>query len=160
MTHGARPDAFSDRSRSGRSVALCRECQFVSSAAVRTYSFGGTCHFRPMQRLAIGSLVHEDGDAKSGRRRRRREDGDAKWHPTSARANLAELARDRVNACAREWRNWQTRWLQVPVLERAWGFKSPLAHQSSFTECGRRLSCWKVGRSLMRPVCAPKAPRR
>ena len=23
---------------------------------------------------------------------------------------------------------WQTRWLQVPVLERAWGFKSPLAH--------------------------------
>lgn len=29
---------------------------------------------------------------------------------------------------SREWRNWQTRWLQVPVLERAWGFKSPLAH--------------------------------
>ena len=23
----------------------------------------------------------------------------------------------------------QTRWLQVPVSERAWGFKSPLAHQ-------------------------------
>src|ERR1035437_1373718 len=23
---------------------------------------------------------------------------------------------------------WQTRWLQVPVSERAWGFKSPLAH--------------------------------
>jgi hypothetical protein len=22
----------------------------------------------------------------------------------------------------------QTRWLQVPVSERAWGFKSPLAH--------------------------------
>jgi hypothetical protein len=31
---------------------------------------------------------------------------------------------------SREWRNWQTRWLQVPVLERAWGFKSPLAHNS------------------------------
>jgi hypothetical protein len=31
-------------------------------------------------------------------------------------------------SCAREWRNWQTRWLQVPVLARAWGFKSPLAH--------------------------------
>ena len=30
---------------------------------------------------------------------------------------------------SREWRNWQTRWLQVPVLERAWGFKSPLAHE-------------------------------
>ena len=24
---------------------------------------------------------------------------------------------------------WQTRWLQVPVPERAWGFKSPLAHR-------------------------------
>lgn len=29
---------------------------------------------------------------------------------------------------SREWRNWQTRWLQVPVPARAWGFKSPLAH--------------------------------
>ena len=27
-----------------------------------------------------------------------------------------------------EWRNRQTRWLQVPVFERVWGFKSPLAH--------------------------------
>ena len=25
---------------------------------------------------------------------------------------------------------WQTRWLQVPVPARAWGFKSPLAHRS------------------------------
>ncbi|MEY4606695.1 MAG: hypothetical protein RLY45_1455, partial [Actinomycetota bacterium] len=24
---------------------------------------------------------------------------------------------------------WQTRWLQVPVIVRSWGFKSPLAHQ-------------------------------
>ena len=30
-----------------------------------------------------------------------------------------------------EWRNWQTRWLQVPVSVRTWGFKSPLAHHSS-----------------------------
>src|SRR5690606_7576462 len=29
---------------------------------------------------------------------------------------------------SREWRNRQTRWLQVPVPERAWGFNSPLAH--------------------------------
>ena len=28
-----------------------------------------------------------------------------------------------------EWRNRQTRWLQVPVRETSWGFKSPLAHQ-------------------------------
>jgi hypothetical protein len=27
-----------------------------------------------------------------------------------------------------EWRNWQTRRIQVPVSERMWGFKSPLAH--------------------------------
>ncbi|CAD5989195.1 protein of unknown function [Agreia sp. COWG] len=33
-----------------------------------------------------------------------------------------------ISLSSREWRNWQTRWLQVPVLERAWGFKSPLAH--------------------------------
>ena len=28
-----------------------------------------------------------------------------------------------------EWRNWQTRRIQVPVSERTWGFKSPLAHR-------------------------------
>ena len=32
----------------------------------------------------------------------------------------------------REWRNWQTRRIQVPVPARAWGFKSPLAHS---TQC-------------------------
>src|SRR5688500_11835850 len=30
-----------------------------------------------------------------------------------------------------EWRNRQTRWLQVPVSARTWGFKSPLAHVTS-----------------------------
>lgn len=29
----------------------------------------------------------------------------------------------------RGWRNRQTRWIQVPVPARAWGFNSPLAHQ-------------------------------
>ena len=28
-----------------------------------------------------------------------------------------------------EWRNWQTRRIQVPVIARSWGFKSPLAHK-------------------------------
>src|SRR5262245_26951644 len=28
-----------------------------------------------------------------------------------------------------EWRNWQTRRIQVPVFARTWGFKSPLAHR-------------------------------
>ena len=29
---------------------------------------------------------------------------------------------------------WQTRWLQVPVSERAWGFKSPLAHHNVLSQ--------------------------
>ena len=44
---------------------------------------------------------------------------------------------------SREWRNWQTRWLQVPVLERAWGFKSPLAHANEMAPyLGFYLSGW------------------
>ncbi len=38
-----------------------------------------------------------------------------------------------------EWRNWQTRWLQVPVRETSWGFKSPLAHHESPAQ-----SVWEV----------------
>lgn len=34
----------------------------------------------------------------------------------------------------RGWRNRQTRWIQVPVPARAWGFNSPLAHQEEPTE--------------------------
>src|SRR4029079_6483987 len=30
---------------------------------------------------------------------------------------------------------WQTRWLQVPVSARTWGFKSPLAHHGSLDRC-------------------------
>ena len=37
----------------------------------------------------------------------------------------------------REWRNWQTRRIQVPVPARAWGFKSPLAHSSPGWERSR-----------------------
>jgi hypothetical protein len=29
-----------------------------------------------------------------------------------------------------EWRNWQTRMVQVHVLARVWGFESLLRHQS------------------------------
>ncbi len=35
----------------------------------------------------------------------------------------------------RGWRNRQTRWIQVPVPERAWGFNSPLAHQEHRSSC-------------------------
>lgn len=35
----------------------------------------------------------------------------------------------------RGWRNRQTRWIQVPVPERAWGFNSPLAHQEHRSRC-------------------------
>lgn len=38
-------------------------------------------------------------------------------------------ARSRRTHPMRGWRNRQTRWIQVPVPERAWGFNSPLAHR-------------------------------
>ncbi len=31
---------------------------------------------------------------------------------------------------------WQTRWLQVPVFVRTWGFKSPLAHWKTPAQLG------------------------
>ncbi len=34
-----------------------------------------------------------------------------------------------ISAPKGEWRNWQTRRIQVPVIARSWGFKSPLAHE-------------------------------
>src|SRR5438477_1042647 len=42
-----------------------------------------------------------------------------------------------------EWRNWQTRRIQVPVSERMWGFKSPLAHEKA---CGP--AAGKLGPSM------------
>ncbi|MEY4997160.1 MAG: hypothetical protein RLY59_564 [Actinomycetota bacterium] len=33
--------------------------------------------------------------------------------------------------CSARVAKWQTRWLQVPVPARAWGFKSPLAHEQT-----------------------------
>jgi hypothetical protein len=30
-----------------------------------------------------------------------------------------------------EWRNWQTRYVQVVVLAREWGFESLFGHQSN-----------------------------
>ena len=41
---------------------------------------------------------------------------------------------------------WQTRWLQVPVSVRTWGFKSPLAHQLLVDEGRRRASFSPVAR--------------
>ena len=42
-------------------------------------------------------------------------------------ANLTVPVRARPRTVG-EWRNWQTRRIQVPVSERMWGFKSLLAH--------------------------------
>ncbi len=60
-------------------------------------------------------------------------------HPTDC--DIARSAASgQVLACAplvaRGWRNRQTRWIQVPVPARAWGFNSPLAHQQD-----RPLTC-------------------
>src|SRR5690625_6730084 len=38
------------------------------------------------------------------------------------------LPGQRSSPTTREWRNWQTRTVQVRVPARAWGFNSPLAH--------------------------------
>ena len=45
----------------------------------------------------------------------------------------------------REWRNWQTRTVQVRVPERAWGFKSPLAHHSPELLSSGLLTYYGVG---------------
>ena len=37
-----------------------------------------------------------------------------------------------------EWRNWQTRRIQVPVGASSWGFNSPLAHPVSYSPAARR----------------------
>ena len=37
---------------------------------------------------------------------------------------------------------WQTRWLQVPVFVRTWGFKSPLAHQ--LRTCHELVKVWNL----------------
>ena len=47
----------------------------------------------------------------------------------------------------REWRNRQTRTVQVRVPARAWGFNSPLAHPSDFGSvvgCGITLFVWST----------------
>jgi len=46
---------------------------------------------------------------------------------------------NQVVSCGRsgEWRNRQTRRIQVPVSERTWGFKSPLAHHGFFAKLVR-----------------------
>ena len=59
------------------------------------------------------------------------------------------------NRClhSREWRNWQTRRIQVPVPARVWGFKSPLAHPSS------RVLAWPERRPGGSGVCGSSATR-
>jgi hypothetical protein len=42
-----------------------------------------------------------------------------------------------ISLSLREWRNWQTRTVQVRVPVRAWGFKSPLAHHCPVMGCGK-----------------------
>jgi hypothetical protein len=48
-----------------------------------------------------------------------------------------------------EWRNWQTRRIQVPVSERTWGFNSPLAHYG-------KLISW-IGSGIRRPLPTMKS---
>ena len=71
-----------------------------------------------------------------------------------ARRRATLRLRIRVSRVATsEWRNWQTRWLKVPVPVRAWGFKSPLRHISDRVSAGqsRYLSVYR------RPDSVPSA---
>ena len=54
----------------------------------------------------------------------------------------------------REWRNWQTRRIQVPVPARVWGFKSPLAHSEH-----RRPRITRSGRSKRPGRCTCRSRR-
>src|SRR5690606_29062401 len=69
-------------------------------------------------RLPVRSVVHPVGVPV------------AATGPGPALVDPADAALSSRPCCSGEWRNWQTRWLQVPVSERTWGFKSPLAHQA------------------------------
>lgn len=53
--------------------------------------------------------------------------------PTSPDRTVHRMCEYRTAAPMRGWRNRQTRWIQVPVPERAWGFNSPLAHSGTPT---------------------------
>lgn len=46
------------------------------------------------------------------------------------RVSLVRLPVNVMDGSMREWRNRQTRTVQVRVPARAWGFNSPLAHPS------------------------------
>src|SRR6266511_650154 len=61
-----------------------------------------------------------------------------------------------------EWRNWQTRRIQVPVSARTWGFKSPFAHfdgappRRGFGLCRRWRSPMTAGQPEQLVLRAPR----
>ena len=64
----------------------------------------------------------------------------ATGHPHGAVPNSggrSENSHCYPGALSGEWRNWQTRRLQVPVSARTWGFKSPLAHGTGSGTAGQ-----------------------
>ena len=69
------------------------------------------------------------GPADSGARQPARAGRDTEPRRTDGEWRTTSLVRC---VAPGEWRNWQTRRLQVPVSERMWGFKSPLAHPLPF----------------------------
>src|ERR1035438_1252231 len=71
-------------------------------------------------------------------------------------AGLLEMRRTSaaIVSATGEWRNWQTRRIQVPVSARTWGFKSPLAHETVMSR--GVATCpdvtWKAGQILRHKV--------
>ena len=83
-----------------------------------------------------GSRNQPAGVGCSGGARRGRPGGPVAdpRHTPSCRSRSDPVWRNPVSystlsPCHARVAEWQTRWLQVPVSERAWGFKSPLAHR-------------------------------
>jgi len=60
------------------------------------------------------------------------------------RVSLVRLPAKVTDGNTREWRNRQTRTVQVRVPARAWGFNSPLAHLRTI----RVFGSWRGGRPL------------
>ena len=71
-------------------------------------------HTRPMS--SRGAIAHSGRKSRNESRRAAR----------LGRVGHGSLSGYAFDLHSGEWRNRQTRWLQVPVIARSWGFKSPL----------------------------------
>jgi hypothetical protein len=58
-----------------------------------------------------------------------------------------------------EWRNWQTRMVQVHVLARVWGFESLLRHQMNFKALSDPLGAFRFNEQLAKVAAQDQIER-